>query len=128
MPTKKKKEDEVIETVAEEVEAPVEMTPDPPEEKEITKEQWAEIAKKNEAERLASEKPTNPALVEPKSEEEVVKEQFKGAYTISNWGGHDNYECSKCAFSSLDKFKLYKHLIQAHSGVEQDYRGETTHS
>lgn len=91
---------------------------------------WVEASKKHDAEILKKEKEDKVVREESltKSIEEKVSEDFPNSYRITDWAGHPNYECNKCGFASLDKFALYKHLIQAHSGIEYDYRGETTHS
>jgi hypothetical protein len=83
-----------------------------------------EIKAEIEAKRIASaEQGSTIENIELK-----VSEQYPNSYRVTDWSGQKNYECNKCAYASLDKFKLYTHLIQEHSGIEYDYRGETTHS
>ena len=146
MPAKKKVEvdpaDEMPVEVEVEAEAEVEMTEDPPEEeipeivdpskeKEVDElAEWVEKSKQIDAARKAEEtkKVKNAEAALAVDIETKVAEQYPDSYRVTDWAGHKNYECNKCGFADLDKFKLYAHLIQAHSGIEYDYRGETTHS
>jgi len=91
---------------------------------------WVEASKKHDAEVLKKKEEDEEVRIEllTKSIEEKVSEDFPNSYRVTDWAGHPNYECNKCGFADLDKFKLYAHLIQTHSGIEYDYRGETTHT
>lgn len=39
----------------------------------------------------------------------------KPALKTSKWAGHDNYECPKCTFSSLDKKVAERHVKEEHA-------------
>lgn len=141
MPAKKKIEVEPTDEmpVEEIIEAEVETTLDPPveeipeivdpsEEKEVDElAEWVEKSKQIDADRKAEIVKNAEATLTVDIETKVA-EQYPDSYKVTNWAGHKNYECNRCGFADLDKFKLYTHLIQAHSGIEYDYRGETTHS
>lgn len=89
--------------------------------------EWIEKSKEANAARVTKERVEAEEAIVVDIETKVA-EQYPNSYRVTDWAGHPNYECNKCKFASLDKFKLYSHLIQAHSGIEQDYSGETTHS
>ena len=89
--------------------------------------EWVEKSKAADAARVVEKRVEAEEAIVVDIETKVA-DQYPDSYRVTDWAGHPNYECNKCQFASLDKFKLYSHLIQAHSGIEQDYRGETTHS
>ena len=46
-------------------------------------------------------------------------------YKTSRWGNHDNYECTLCPYSTLEKENMLAHLIERHSGVESNVKSST---
>jgi hypothetical protein len=58
----------------------------------------------------------------PKAEEVVARKPApppaKPAWTVGTWGGHPNYECSRCPFKTLDKAAAAEHVLRRH-GVKE---------
>lgn len=69
---------------------------------------------------MARKKPLTPAAPQGAvSEAPREPESAPRAYTVGKWGGQPNYECRRCAYSSLTLERVLEHVVKAHGPVKE---------